>query len=190
MFGTTILIKMNKVIVMSLNIDLFYFINNGLANPFFDAIMPILCDCGGFVTLLALCILAILVLKYYLKNEKYLKIAKMCLYALVLSGIIAACLKLAYQSPRPFMQLEHVRQLVVPTEPNSFPSGHTSSSVSVVTVLVWCLRDKKILITLLIAFAILIAFARVYVGVHYPFDVVVGAAVGVVSGVVVLKLKG
>jgi undecaprenyl-diphosphatase len=60
----------------------------------------------------------------------------------------------------------------------------------VVTVLVWCLRDKKILITLLIAFAILIAFARVYVGVHYPFDVVVGAAVGVVSGVVVLKLKG
>ena len=182
MFGTTILIKMNKVIVMSLNIDLFYFINNGLANPFFDAVMPILCDCGGFVTLLALCILAILVLKYYLKNEKYLKITKMCLYALV-------CLKLAYQSPRPFMQLEHVRQLVVPTEPNSFPSGHTSSSVSVVTVLVWCLRDKKILITLLIAFAILIAFARVYVGVHYPFDVVVGAGVGVVSGVVVLKLK-
>ena len=107
---------MNKVIVMSLNIDLFYFINNGIANPFFDAIMPILCDCGGFVTLLALCILAILVLKYYLKNEKYLKIAKMCLYALVLSGIIAACLKLAYQSPRPFMQLEHVRQLVVPTD--------------------------------------------------------------------------
>ena len=187
--GKPILINMNKLIVMSLNIDLFYFINNNLANPLFDAIMPILCDFGGFVTLLALCILAILVLKYYFKNEKYLRIAKMCLYALVLSGIITACLKLTYQSPRPFIQLEHVRQLVVPTEPNSFPSGHTSSSTSIVTVLVWCLRDKKILITLLIAFAVLIAFARVYVGVHYPFDVLVGAAVGVVSGVVVLKLK-
>ena len=174
---------------MSLNIDLFYFINNDLANPFFDAIMLILCDCGGFLTLLVLCILAILVLKYYLKNEKYLDIAKMCLYSLVLSGIIVGCLKLAYQSPRPFIQLEHVRQLIVPTEPNSFPSGHTSSSFSVVTVLVWCLRDKKIIITLLMAFAILIAFSRVYVGVHYPFDVIVGAAVGVVSGVVVLKLK-
>jgi undecaprenyl-diphosphatase len=179
---------MNKVIVMSLNIDLFYFINNGLANPFFDAIMPILCDCGGFVTLLVLCILAILVLRYY-KKEKYLEIAKMCLYALVLSGIIAACLKLTYHSPRPFTVLEHVRQLVVPTEPNSFPSGHSSSSMSVVTVLVWCLRDNKILITLLIAFAVLVAFSRVYVGVHYPFDVFVGALVGVVSGVVVLKLK-
>ena len=179
---------MLKIILMNLNIDLFYFINNDLANPFFDAIMPHLSDCGGFVTLLVLCILAILVLRYY-KKEKYLEIAKMCLYALVLSGIIAACLKLTYHSPRPFTVLEHVRQLVVPTEPNSFPSGHSSSSMSVVTVLVWCLRDNKILITLLIAFALLVAFSRVYVGVHYPFDVFVGARVGVVSGVVVLKLK-
>ena len=179
---------MLKIILMNLNIDLFYFINNALANPLFDVIMPHLSDCGGFVTLLVLCILAILVLRYY-KKEKYLEIAKMCLYALVLSGIIAACLKLTYHSPRPFTVLEHVRQLVVPTEPNSFPSGHSSSSMSVVTVLVWCLRDNKILITLLIAFALLVAFSRVYVGVHYPFDVFVGALVGVVSGVVVLKLK-
>ncbi|WP_405291022.1 phosphatase PAP2 family protein [Methanobrevibacter sp.] len=179
---------MLKIILMNLNIDLFYFINNDLANPLFDVIMPHLSDCGGFVTLLVLCILAILVLRYY-KKEKYLEIAKMCLYALVLSGIIAACLKLTYHSPRPFTVLEHVRQLVVPTEPNSFPSGHSSSSMSVVTVLVWCLRDNKILITLLIAFALLVAFSRVYVGVHYPFDVFVGALVGVVSGVVVLKLK-
>lgn len=179
---------MLKIILMNLNIDLFYFINNDLANPLFDVIMPHLSDCGGFVTLLVLCILAILVLRHY-KKEKYLEIAKMCLYALVLSGIIAACLKLTYHSPRPFTVLEHVRQLVVPTEPNSFPSGHSSSSMSVVTVLVWCLRDNKILITLLIAFALLVAFSRVYVGVHYPFDVFVGALVGVVSGVVVLKLK-
>lgn len=173
---------------MNLNIDLFYFINNDLANPIFDIIMPPLSDCGGFVTLLVLCILAILVLRHY-KKEKYLEIAKLCLYALILSGIIAGCLKLLYHSPRPFVHLEHVRQLVVPTEPNSFPSGHTSSSMSVVTVLVWCLRENKIFVVALIAFALLIAFSRIYVGVHYPFDVFVGALVGVLSGVVVLKLK-
>ena len=173
---------------MNLNIDLFYFINNNLANPVFDIIMPHLSDCGGFLTLLAICILAILVLRHY-RKERYLEIARMCLYALVLSGIIAACLKLTYHSPRPFTVLDHVRQLTVPTEPNSFPSGHTSSTTSVVTVLVWTLRENRILVGLLIAFALLIAFSRIYVGVHYPFDVLVGAAVGAVSGILVLKVK-
>ncbi len=174
--------------MMSLNIDLFYMINNGFANPIFDIIMPPLSNCGGFVTLLVLCILAILILRYY-KKEKYLEIAKLCLYALILSGIIAACLKLTYQSPRPFTVLEHVRQLTIPSEPNSFPSGHSSSALSVVTVLVWTLRENKILIGLLIAFALIIGFSRVYVGVHYPFDVFIGGLVGILSGVVVLKLK-
>ena len=173
---------------MSLNIDLFYFINNGFANPVFDMIMPHLSDCGGFVSLLVICVLAILVLRHY-KRQKYLEIAKMCLYALVLSGIIAACLKLAYHSPRPFTVLENVRQLTIPTEPNSFPSGHTSSTMSVVSVLVWTLRENKAIVCLLALFAFLVGFSRIYVGVHYPFDVLVGAVVGVVSGVVVLKLK-
>ena len=173
---------------MSLNVDLFYFINNKLANPLFDIIMPHLSDCGGFVSLLAICVIAILVLRHY-KKERYLDIAKMCLYALVLSGIMVAALKLAYHSPRPFTVLDHVRQLTVPTEPNSFPSGHTSSSMSVVTVLVWTLRQNRIIIGFLILFALLIAFSRIYVGVHFPFDVFVGAAVGVASGAIVLKLK-
>ena len=179
---------MLKIIVMNPNIDLFYLINNDMANPAFDFVMPHLSDCGGFLTLLVLCVLAVLILRYY-RKEKYLEIAKLCLYALILSGAIAGCLKLAYHSPRPFTHLEHVHQLVVPTEPNSFPSGHTSSSMSVVTVLSWCLREHKVFMCLLIAFALLIAFSRVYVGVHYPFDVFVGAVVGVVSGVAVLKIK-
>ena len=173
---------------MSLNIDLFYFINNGFANPVFDMIMPHLSDCGGLVSLLVICVLAILVLRHY-KRQKYLEIAKMCLYALVLSGIIAACLKLAYHSPRPFTVLENVRQLTIPTEPNSFPSGHTSSTFSVVSVLVWTLRENVVVVCLLVLFAFLVGFSRIYVGVHYPFDVLVGAIVGVISGAAVLKMK-
>ena len=157
-----------------------------MANPLFDAIMPPLSDCGGFVTLLVICILVILVLRYF-KKEKYYQIAKLCLYALILAGIIAACLKLTFHSPRPFTVLDHVRQLTVPSEPNSFPSGHTTSTLSIITILAWKLREHKIVAALLVVFAVLVGFSRIYCGVHYPFDVLVGAIVGVVSGVVVLK---
>ena len=172
---------------MSLNIDAFYFINNSLANPFFDAIMPPLSDCGGFVTLLVLSVLAVVLSKYF-KKDKYYNIARLCLYSLLLAGIIAACLKLIFHSPRPYTVLDHVRQLTVPTEPNSFPSGHSASTVSIITVLVWKLRENRLIVVLLIAFAVLVGFSRIYCGVHYPFDVVTGAAAGVVSGVVVLKV--
>lgn len=173
---------------MDWNTQLFYFINKGMENPFFDIIMPPLTNAGGFATLLGICILSVLVLKY-LKKDEYLKIAKMCLYALIIAGIIAAALKLMVHEPRPFTVLDNVRQLVVPTEPNSFPSGHTASTWSIVTVLVKTLNNHRIIVCLLILFGFMIAFSRVYSGVHYPMDVVAGAVVGILSGIVVLKLK-
>jgi undecaprenyl-diphosphatase len=173
---------------MNLNTDLFYLINNDMANPVFDMVMPHLTDLGGFVTLLALSIIAILLCRHY-KKERYLRITMMCLAALLLSGAVAACLKLAIHEPRPYVVLDNVRQLVVPSEPNSFPSGHTSSTFSIVTVLVHELKQHKILIVLLVLFCILIAFSRIYCGMHYPFDVIVGAIVGTASGIVILKLK-
>ena len=168
------------------NAELFYFINNGFQNPVFDAVMPIFTHFGGFVILLAICIIAIIILKR-LKKEKYLKIAKLCLFALIIAGLISAGLKILVQDPRPYIILDHVRQLVIPTEPNSFPSGHTASSLSIITVLVASFKQNKILVALLILFGFFVGFSRIYVGVHYPFDVIAGAVVGVLIGVVVLK---
>lgn len=173
---------------MDWNAELFYLINNELQNPVFDVIMPIFTHFGGFVSLLAICIIAIIILKR-LKKEKYLKIAKLCLFALIIAGLISAGLKILVQEPRPYTILEHARQLIIPTEPNSFPSGHTASSLSIITVLVTSFKQNNILVALLILFGFLIGFSRIYVGVHYPFDVIAGAVVGVLSGVVVLKYK-
>lgn len=175
--------------MMNPNVELFYLINNNMHNPLFDAFMPAFSNAGGFASLLMLCILAILIAKYF-KKEKYLEIAMLCLYSLLLSAVIAGCLKLAFHSPRPFTVLDNVRQLAVPTEPNSFPSGHTSSTLAVITVLVWKLRENIALAVILILFAFLIGFSRIYVGLHYPLDVLTGAAVGIISGVIVLAVKG
>lgn len=173
---------------MNLNTEIFYFINNNLSNPVFDLIMPFLTNLGSFFVILIICIITILICRHYNK-ERYLKISKMCLYALLLSGGIVLCLKFGIVESRPFETLSHVNQLVAPSEPNSFPSGHTSSTFSVVTVLVHEFRQKKLLVIPLIIFALLIGFSRVYCGLHYPLDVVVGAMVGIVSGVIILKVK-
>lgn len=173
---------------MNLNIDIFYLINNNLSNPIFDLIMPPFTNLGSFVGLLTLCILAILICRHYNKDN-YLQISKLCLYALLVSAGIVICLKLGIMENRPYTTLSHVNQLVVPSEPNSFPSGHTSSTFSVVTVLVYEFRQKKFLVSILILFSILIAFSRVYCGIHYPLDVVAGAMVGIASAILVLKVK-
>lgn len=173
---------------MNFNIELFYFINDGLKNPVFDIIMPIFTNMGGFATLLVLCILAVIICRYY-KKEKYFRIAKLSLIAILVSAAIALCLKLAIVEQRPFEVLNNVHQLVIPTEPNSFPSGHCSSTFSVITILIHELWENKLIVIILAIFGLSIAFSRVYCGVHYPSDVVVGAIVGILSGVLVLKLK-
>ncbi|WP_407454698.1 phosphatase PAP2 family protein [Methanobrevibacter sp.] len=173
---------------MNLNTEIFYLINNDLSNPIFDLIMPQITNLGSFACLLILSILAILICRHYNK-DRYLQISKLCLYAILVSAAIVFFLKIGIIEDRPFTTLSHVNQLVIPSEPNSFPSGHASSTFSVITVLIYEFRQNKLLVSILILFGILIAFSRVYCGVHYPLDVVAGAMIGILSAILVLKVK-
>lgn len=64
----------------------------------------------------------------------------------------------------------------------SFPSGHTAASFAAMTAL-FLAKMKKAWIAALIL-AVLIAFSRVYFYVHYPTDVLGGAVVGILSGII------
>ncbi len=65
---------------------------------------------------------------------------------------------------------------------SSFPSGHATVAFACATVLALAVPRLR---WPLFALAALIAFSRVYVGVHYPLDVLAGAALGVLLGFVV-----
>jgi membrane-associated phospholipid phosphatase len=77
-----------------------------------------------------------------------------------------------------------------PMEPifgaTSFPSGHTTTSFALAVFLAWCLssrgQDYRSLGTGIIAWALLVGLARIYVGVHFPTDVLAGAALGTAGG--------
>lgn len=77
-------------------------------------------------------------------------------------------------------------QLLIKNPPHySFPSGHTTSSFAATTVAFLMFPLIAIPMFLL---ALLIAFSRTYLMVHYPTDVFAGAALGIISGCIVVPL--
>lgn len=162
-----------------INIDLFYFINDTLKNSLFDLLMPFVTELGSFVAMLAICLIVI-ILSIIFKNRTVKRIALLCLFSLLLADGIALILKSIILEPRPFTVLNNVHLLVVENDPSAFPSGHTTSTFAVLSVLVFKYRHRFWSVVLIL-FGVLIGFSRIYVGVHYPLDVLAGCIIGVLS---------
>lgn len=87
---------------------------------------------------------------------------------------------------RPYELIEGLECLVGKQKDFSFPSGHTTNSLACAVVL-YKLTPKKYGVPALVM-AILIALSRLYVGVHYPTDVLGGAVIGIGSAALSLWL--
>jgi undecaprenyl-diphosphatase len=99
--------------------------------------------------------------------------------AAALGEILSALLKGVFGRSRP-----HVDGLVTLPATHSFPSGHSTTSFACATVLASYAPRAAVPFFVLAA---LIAWSRVYVGVHYPLDVLAGAALGVAIGLFVVR---
>jgi undecaprenyl-diphosphatase len=76
---------------------------------------------------------------------------------------------------RPFIQSDRIALGTAPLDRYSFPSGHTLHAVSFTTM---CMSYFPELGVVLVPFALLVAASRVILGLHYPTDVLAGAALG------------
>ena len=94
-------------------------------------------------------------------------------------------LKPIFARPRPFMTFE-IYPIIKQPSGFSFPSGHAASSLAVATMLLIHKQPGRHFIMVL---ALLMAFSRVYLMVHYPFDVLMGILVGVLSAFIVYKVS-
>ena len=93
---------------------------------------------------------------------------------------------------RPYEVVDGLKLLIEKQSDYSFPSGHTGSSFASAIVL-WKELPRKYGVMALIV-AVLIAYSRLYVGVHYPSDVLAGVVIGTVLALVsvwlVKKIQG
>ena len=83
---------------------------------------------------------------------------------------------LVYPEPEPLVRVPH--------QP-AFPSGHSATAFACATVIAWAAPRLRVPAFVLAA---AIAWSRVYVGVHWPLDVLGGAALGVLVSITLLKL--
>lgn len=105
--------------------------------------------------------------------------------AILVAEGVSGALKLWVDRDRPPLADPDPEPLVELPVTYSFPSGHATVSFACATVLALAVPRLR---APLYALAALIAFSRVYVGVHYPGDVVAGAALGVLIAIALRKL--
>jgi membrane-associated phospholipid phosphatase len=102
--------------------------------------------------------------------------------------LLANVAKAVADRPRPYEVMAGAVLRQNPAHGTSFPSSHTAVTVAVVIALVPFLARP--LAAAGIAYAVLVGWSRVYLGVHYPLDVLAGAGIGMaVGGVVLLALQ-
>lgn len=147
---------------------------------FLDAAMPVisaLCGHGEVWILLAVILLAI---------KKHRKTGAVLILALALDVICCnMILKPLVARPRPFAYNELVELLVARPADWAFPSGHTAASFAAVGAL---LAEKSRLWKPAFALAVMIAFSRLYLYVHWPSDVLAGALLGTALGFAASRL--
>ena len=99
----------------------------------------------------------------------------------MLVGLICTnlVLKPLVARPRPWLSVPGLIPLIAEDDPNSFPSGHTCAAFAVAATL-WRTLPEQWLAgkVAVIVLAVLMGLSRVYVGVHYPSDILAGAMVG------------
>jgi len=101
---------------------------------------------------------------------------------------LANVAKVIANRPRPYQVVADAVLRQHPAHGTSFPSSHTAVTVAVVIALVPFL--PRALAWVAIAYAVLVGWSRVYLGVHYPLDVLAGAGIGMAVGGVVLLALG
>ncbi len=168
--------------LQTLDVRLFHLVNPTLSNPVFDILMPFISGNPLFVP--AIVVIAILLIcKGGARGRIFLA---MFVLAIALGDpLVCNTLKQLIGRPRPFWTLAdvHMPANIGRSGSGSMPSSHTANWFAATMVaFIYYRRSLRFMLPM----ALLVSFSRVYNGVHYPSDLLVGAILGAGYGAAVV----
>ena len=176
-------------LIEQVDVWLFQLLNLYLVHPAADDLMVFLTRVKLSGHIIALAALFIIIRR----GKSAFLVILLALFAVGMADIVASgILKPLVQRIRPCFVLDHVRLLVSQPRSYSFASSHAANSAAVATV-IWIFFHRgifveKIFTIIMMLYALAISWSRVYVGVHYPGDVIAGMVIGVCSAMLLYLL--
>ncbi len=155
---------------------------NGLGSETYDVFWSVVTNIATWTPLFIL--FFILIMSQYRRKEGLL-ISLAVLVLLLITHLVTDFSKEFFERLRPNndLELKGIIRILKHPESYSFFSGHASTSFAVTTLVVLFLREKKYWLLLLFLWPLLFSFSRIYVGVHFPLDLLAGALVGTLLAV-------
>jgi len=155
----------------------FTLLNEQLSWPFLDPVMLVITHVGSTVFWLFVSVLL------WVGNRR--RESVLLAVGIVIGGLIFLPVKVVLPRARPSLVVPGARVLGIEGG-GSFPSGHSKNGFTACVIL--GSKWKRLRLPLCVL-ACLIAVSRIYVGVHWPFDVIVGSVVGWVVGKLTIRYE-
>ena len=169
--------------IVEIDKQMMVFLNKTISNPIFDFIMPIITN-QNFLVFSGLILIGYLA--YFGGKRGRITIVLLLIAASFSDAICFQIIKPWVGRIRPSHEFyEYINLLVSKGGKYSFPSNHAANSFVFATVLSYFYEKNRISLYIL---ASTIAFSRVYVGVHYPLDIIFGSIIGYIISWIILSL--